>query len=676
MVADADDYPSMACHPDRRVFEDALKGMRPALSVGSDGSYQMLGDVLGSLHRSELSSIELSDRASILLKSSTIPPAGLAGLATLARSLRGELKAVILDFLPPSLKRHVYATTTAPPPVPTAQAPSPDPVVVPILGENDRPAAKIVLLLGNGQEHEANQAALLEKNFTPLRVRNLEELGRFLHADICGIVVAGSWWATLPSDQHEDLLKRLIGHSTFAMVKVDVTGLNSQIDIEGMCHSLRFRKPSAFEMAFHSGCDVHLHDIRWLQKASDRLSCSGRVRMRPADIDEPKAQVLAGATSIQVESRHLADGSFRMESMATAIMPGGRSTALVVRIDPDDGGPALVAKIDKLEILSGEMSRFHKFIAWSDPQVAPTLHFHAGTALIAFNLVDCPEHPGSSAPTLEESIDVLMSQEVWTPGEAIRAAENLAEAIDRSIEKLSRLNARSCTDSETESWAWLGLEAFDQEALGGPTWSLTDFDGREIPLGSIRSRAWSLIQARSRAATVHGDVHLRNILVRDGREPCFIDYAHSGPGHPAFDLARLESSLLYRGLRMTADESRVAALLLRILDGCDSVSDLQREFHQLMGTPVNRLVVLACIRCRAAAMKLVDQYGGSEDDYLAVRLVIACQGLFIPHLQTGVVRASIVALAARIGDRWDGIDIPRAAEVWRAPNKTRALSPL
>lgn len=678
MVAAADDMPGLICHPDRQAFERALKGLGPLLAEGAGGSFGLLCDLLGGLQESDLSSTELSARADILLKSAVVSAEDQAGLATMARSMRAELKTVIISFLPPALKRHVYSNAQAPPTPPARRdAPPPREEAVQRDGPKDEVAgARTVLLLGHGQDHEINHAALKAKNFTPFRVRNLEELRNVLKPDVCGIVVASSWWTMLPLDGHEDFLKRLIGHSTFVWLKIDVTGIHESIDAHRLCQSILFRQPGTFELTFQSGCEVHVVDISSLQKASDLLSCSSRVQIRPADIDEVKARVLAGATTKHVDGRHLAEGAFRMDGMATTTMRGGRSTAMVIRVDPDDGGPSLVAKIDGIDRLRGEMHRFHRFIAWSNPQVSPTLHFHAGTALIAFHLVECPESPGGRAPTLEESIGEAMSCELWKPQDVERKVEDLSAALDRSIEKLRFLNCKRCDDAETECWAYLGLDAYEAAARAGIVWTLTDFDGREIDLNLLRRRAQARAEVRMRAATVHGDAHLRNILVRDGREPYFIDYAFSGPGHPCFDLARLESALLYNGLRMTEDESKVAALLCGIAEGRDDESGLAREFPHLLASPVNRMVVRACIRCRAAALELVKRYDGGEDDYLAVRLIIACQSLLIPHLQTGVVRASIVALAARIGDRWADHDMIGMDETDGPRPDVRELSPL
>src|SRR5207302_5509218 len=103
----------------------------------------------------------------------------------------------------------------------------------------------------------------------------------------------------------------------------------------------------------------------------------------------------------------------------------------------------------------------------------------------------------------------------------------------------------------------------------GIAWTIPDRDGVERDIFAFRPRARRLVVTLAKYATVHGDVHLRNILVRDDRDPHFIDYAYSGPGHPCFDLVRLESALLFRGFRLTADERLTARLLRMLLEGAD-----------------------------------------------------------------------------------------------------------
>ena len=157
-------------------------------------------------------------------------------------------------------------------------------------------------------------------------------------------------------------------------------------------------------------------------------------------------------------------------------------------------------------------------------------------------------------------------------------------------------------------------------------WSFSDIDGHARDILAIRHQAVEIIKPRERLATVHGDIHLRNILIRDEREPCFIDYAYSGPGHPCFDLVRLESAILFRCFRMTADETTIARLMVRILEGCEDEAQLAREFPQFDGSLGNRLAVRACIRCRRASLDTLRTYGGDEQDSVVPRLAIVSGG--------------------------------------------------
>ena len=655
MAQSNEDLLGTITNADRRVFEDALQSLQSRRGSETPG-FEILRDLLGALNAADLGPSELSSRTSIIIKACNPEARDHAALATLARGLRAELKTAVVGFLPPSQKKLVYAAQAA-----TAAREGAENDARPQTTYERQPTseagseptgARTVLLLGSAQDHEANWTTLHEKKFTPLRVSKPEELDLLLTPDICGIIVAKSWWSALPPEQHEACLRRLIEHSTFARLKVDVSGFRlGDLDLRALCQSILFREPGAFEMTFQDGCNVHTLEIPSLQRASDLLSCPSRIQLRPAEIGEEQARVLLGAAAKHVDGRNIGS-PFRMSKVATSTIPGGRSSALVVRVEPDDGGSPLVAKIDGLTNLREEMRRFHQFIAWSDHRLSPGLHYHANTALIVFSLVETPGNPGSPAPTLEDSIDRAMSKEIWDSAAAGQAEINFAEAIDRAVSKLRILNGRPCRDADTACWAWLGLDNLDSASTNGMAWVFSDIDGRDCDILAIRHRALEIIKPSERLATVHGDMHLRNILIRDEREPCFIDYAYSGPGHPCFDLVRLESAILFRCFRMMADETTIAQLLVRILEGCDDEAQLAVEFPRFVGSLGNRLSIRTCIRCRRAALDVLRAYGAGEDDYLAVKFVLACQSLCIPHLQTGVVRAALVAIHARVATDW------------------------
>jgi hypothetical protein len=328
-----------------------------------------------------------------------------------------------------------------------------------------------------------------------------------------------------------------------------------------------------------------------------------------------------------------------------------------VRVAPDDGGVPLVAKIDSLERLHDEMERFRKFIARWDEHLRPALHFHAGTGLILFALVNSPDEPHRAAPTLEDCIEKVMLGELWEGQYAGPKEDDLTVLLDRAIEHLRRLNQQACTDSATRSLAWIDLSSVEAALRKGIGWGIADLAGKPVDVLAFRHDARRIVVQLSKHATVHGDVQLRNILVRDNREPHFIDYGYSGPGHPCFDLVRLESCLLFQCLRMTEDEWAVAKVVRAILDGATEASILD-EHATLATSIVNRLAIRACVRCRKAALEVVRNYGGGEDDYLAMKYIVACQSLVLPQTQKGIVRGALSAIGSLLRGRTNWLASP------------------
>ena len=322
------------------------------------------------------------------------------------------------------------------------------------------------------------------------------------------------------------------------------------------------------------------------------------------------------------------------------MIPGGRSSAKVIRIVPDDGGTQLVAKVDVPARLDAEMIRFKRYAQRWDTELNPQLHYHAETGLILFGLLESPESPGRPAPTLEEILERVFYLEHYPPYTGPDESE-LKELINRAIRKLKRLNSQ---DNDRECARRIAIECstFADMRNLGMDWTFRqspDLNERVFDLALMASRR---VNDLADCVIVHGDVQLRNILVRDGREPHFIDYANCGPGHPCYDLVRLESAVLYYCFRMNGDETDLAALLIDILSGCDETAILDK--HPAFCTSItNRVAIHACISCRLAAIELAEAKGGSEDDYLAMKYVLACQSLFLIHLQAGVVRSQLAA---------------------------------
>ena len=190
---------------------------------------------------------------------------------------------------------------------------------------------------------------------------------------------------------------------------------------------------------------------------------------------------------------------------------------------------------------------------------------------------------------------------------------------------------------------WTGLDVLSKMDDAGISWNLLPLSNGADPLEACRE-ADQCLQKFSDVSIIHGDIHLRNILVRDYREPHLIDYAYAGPGHPCFDLVRLESALLFHAFRMTDGEEIVRELLIAVGRGRD-FDNVQAGFPTLVTGIGNRIAISASIGARQACLELLNDHGGDESQYHAMKMVVSCQSLALPQCQTGVVRASISAAA-------------------------------
>ena len=152
---------------------------------------------------------------------------GLSALAQEARGWSAELKTAVARFLPNELRRLVYggvsAGSTVTMPEPATDTKGVDQSAA-NSGKKDVPHFRTVLLLGAQPDHEFNDQHLRRHQFDPLRVDRPEQLGDLLNETVCAVVIAKSWWATLPPNEHLLFLEKILQHSTFTWVKIDETG--------------------------------------------------------------------------------------------------------------------------------------------------------------------------------------------------------------------------------------------------------------------------------------------------------------------------------------------------------------------------------------------------------------------------------------------------------------------
>ena len=173
-----------------------------------------------------------------------------------------------------------------------------------------------------------------------------------------------------------------------------------------------------------------------------------------------------------------------------------------------------------------------------------------------------PRFSGPTRPNAgRDAGDACTTREHWPGPYQGSERSRFKELINRAIRKLQRLNAKPNT---VLAHARLSSSARPYETLrrigmmvnmghsGGSGNSVFEF----VDMAAKENR-----RALCESVTVHGDVQLRNILVRDGREPHFIDYANCGRAIPCYDLVRLESAVLFYCFRMNSDEGDLSSIV-------------------------------------------------------------------------------------------------------------------
>lgn len=634
-------------HVSELTFEEGLRSLGSSLPASLDGSIRLFSELCASLaETTSLGPVERERRAGLILRKAPTDPRFFQEIAEVASSWPADIKNAVTAFLPAQLKPLVYGKRRSDSPPRSSTAPAPETaggVTVASPAMHDTDTMPEVLLVGTAQEHESNHRHLEREGYRPLRAGSMDEFRNLLNADVVGILVGRSWWAILPQDEHQAFAEMLFHHSSFTWLKIDIHGCRVSANLPELCRHSRFREPAAMEVVMGDSSTINAIDIQSLAHASQLIDNPTGIRLCPADIDPVQGKLLIGGIAQHVKFRRFPP-ALHLQEIGTATVQGGLSQALIVRAQPDDGGLPFIAKLADLRLLRDEMYRFHHFIGPWDNVLKPQLHYHGGSGLIIFGLVDAPETPLQPAPTLEDTLRRALLTESGGMTTGVPTEQALRELIERTITKIQSLNSRRCADRTVASFAWIDVESFDAMVAGGIAWKLPALPSGRDPLDG-RHAAVALVGKGSDAATIHGDMHLRNVLVRDGREPFLIDYAYSGPGHPCFDLVRFSSAILFTVFRMTDDESRVRELLCAIQEDNATLETIAGTFPALCSSLGNRLAVHASISAKKACRELLAQYGLSPCHYHAMQLVVGCQSLTMPQLQTGIVRAAVSAAA-------------------------------
>jgi len=182
------------------------------------------------------------------------------------------------------------------------------------------------------------------------------------------------------------------------------------------------------------------------------------------------------------------------------------------------------------------------------------------------------------------------------------------------------------------------MKTFQAAEARGHSWG---FSPQAVKAREQAERKFSGLASK---VTVHRDIHLKNILVRAGREAHLIDYARSGPGHPAVDLVRLELSLLLSAFRQTADIATCEELQKDLNSPLSDAEELVKRHSALCTWAINRVCIRGMVEARNSVVKLLKQNGGDESDYFAAKCLVAWEALLTGNLQMGLAAVVILSL--------------------------------
>jgi Ternary complex associated domain 9 len=499
-----------------------------------------------------------------------------------------------------------------------------------------------VLLLAT-DDQSANVEMLRREKLAPIRIRSLEEFKKAVEndSDICACIVDGSFLKYLSSDDQKELFRRIAEFSTFISVRVHEATLALQMsELKSIFryHQANPKSPEFGQLTTREDSHIKVSELEHLHGAQLVLQTRNKGIFIPGELQEIELYTLMAAVQKYSSSKTL-DAPFALTALKTKFIPGGRTSARIASIQINKAGPPLIAKIDMKDFILDEGRRFFTFISSSDTRLQPTVHIHGSAGVIIFGLVDQQTDALQPAPTLESLLQELWWMETYTyKSQKPNLEADLTTAVCHAAEKLLSLNSGSVPSAKFDNVAEPYMDALKDAESAGLSWGLqSDFEEE-------RKKAEDIFRRLTNKAVVHGDIHLRNVLIRGNQEAYIIDYARSGPGHPATDLVRLELSLFVNAFRPFFGDSDAVLFQQEVNDPNTTRADLFARFPQIASWKVNRVCIVGIVESRNRALEALKQHGGGREDYLAAKCLFAWQALLFKDLQVDLCLAVIKAI--------------------------------
>jgi Phosphotransferase enzyme family len=663
------------------VAQDAFAGLRWSDFSGQTG-IQLVSELATQLAGSDLlpRRAQASRLRTLLLGLKPHGPESQL-LAIAARDFPAHLRVTAAEFLPATLRPELYgARDTVVESVPASvlgefhstfsSSGPPVPAIAIIAGSearashvldalparDERAEYSTVLLLSHPDQQEGNVRRLMTTpaGLDPIGIQSIQEARQQLQTnrEICACIIDQSFLETVTETEQREFFADVARYSTFLRLRIQ-DGAHLKLEHSEVERVLKRERglgtglPYA-ALTFQSDSNIRPAEVADLQRGRDLLRSHQGAEFVLGELTPSEARLLVAAVRTRVQAERL-DGRVEIERLKTTFLSGGRSGARVATVQVNGRGRTYVAKVTSKQFALEEIPRFRSFVQEWDLTLQPEAHFHGDEAVMLFGLVPSDDNNSVPAPMLEDRLEKLWNDQ-WMQcengTELRRRAEALGRGLERAAHGLERLNALEPVAGPFRCYgnpSTAHLEALDSE---GFEW------GMEQSRIEARLKALARFTRLERAAVVHGDIHLRNMLVRGDGDIHLIDYASSGPGHPALDLVRFEMALYVGPVRQFETESRCVAFQRAVSIDRASLDVLQEGYPTFFQCYVNEVCARGIVAARDAAINAVQRHGGDANDYLAAKYLVAWQHVGIIGSHTGLARAVIESLAPEI-NAWE-----------------------
>ena len=628
---------------------------------GEAGAIFAVSFALEMMRQADLPARIQANRLGTVLQKLNLNFTGISKLAVLSRELSPSLKNAVATFLKPSQRKMLSSCDDG---KLSESMVSHEVAVVEMDSEPATPvgtgkdtvldstrAYSIVILLSKIANQESNKQLLENKGFAPIHYDSLEKLREDLKSndDVCACLVDGSFMREMQENEQCQFIEELSGYSTFIWLRIDESGLIiTHKKVRDILKKTRCQLAvAANELSIQANSTLREKEIPELRHAQEVLQIHQNIQMIPGEISEDQSRILIAAAREHARELKFV-GEPKILKLVTKFLPGGRSIAKIASVGLTPEGQYVVAKIDDKNNIINEIKRFRIYIQQWDNKLQPKASFHGNAAVILFGLVSDGVNISVPAPMLEQCLEDLWDKEIFGPldSDALALNENnLGTGLANIARMLSDLNKRTPEPSSEFTPANLGMDYFKNMESKRITWGFNDVHRQ------VRDKAEVQYNTLCGSAIVHGDLQLRNILVHNDLNMHLIDYAGSGPGHPAIDLVRLELALYVGCLKQLEDELQYVKLQEKLSIEMLNYDKLAQEFPESFRAVINRVCMRGCVAARDNAIEAAKAHTGTVKDYLAAKYLVAWQNLIMGGRQASLARSVICALAPAI-DKW------------------------